>query len=875
MVTTIDNNHNFALFLSDQLDVIVSYWDSNLICNYANQAFSKWFGKSVKSIVGHLTMQELLGPHFAKNEVYLKGTLDGRKHQFETSVTINPNQVRCTLFKCHPHIQDNIVCGFYVHTTDISYIKNLERAADTSRSIINAISDGVISKTTDGTILTWSKGAEKILGYRAQDMIGKNISTIIPKDLCHEEAFVLSSVLSGHNLQEHETVRLKKDGTRVNVAITLSVIKNKSGEILGIAKVIRDITLQKKAETELHQSNERNRIFVQQSPNALAMFDREMKYIAASQRWLTDYKLQGRDIIGKSHYEIFPEITDSWKKIHKECLAGAVNQCDEALFERADGTRQWITWDVRPWYLSENNIGGLLIYAADITHMKERDAEKVRIQHILEKSNQVARIATWEVDALTGKASWSQTATEIFEVPHDHIPTKDGIWAFYKKGENFDKLLAAIKDSTEKGIPYDLEAEIITAKNNSRWIRVIGEAEFRDKICIRRFGIFQDITKNKESEVALHKVNDELSAILNASHVSIIGTNVSGVITHFSQGSENLLGYKAKEMVGINTPELIHVKDEVVARGDELSTLFGRDIRGFDAFVEMARHGKFDSREWTYVRKDGSRFPVQLVVTAIKNKDGVITGFLGVATDISDLKNAEKETKALLEISTEQNERLKNFAHIVSHNLRSHSGNISMLLMLYMESNPDLANNEYVSLLNKASDNLKETIADLNEVALINLSTAGKLVPVNLFQKIESAQYNVFQLAREAGVTIRNEVGKEVSVLGLAAYIDSILLNFITNGIKYRSDSPDAYVKLTSLVADDYVILKIEDNGLGIDLNKYGKQLFGMYKTFHNKEDARGIGLFITKNQVESIGGKIEVESEPGIGTTFKIYFRY
>ena len=121
---------------------------------------------------------------------------------------------------------------------------------------------------------------------------------------------------------------------------------------------------------------------------------------------------------------------------------------------------------------------------------------------------------------------------------------------------------------------------------------------------------------------------------------------------------------------------------------------------------------------------------------------------------------------------------------------------------------------------------------------------------------------------------IYNEINEEHHVKAIPAYLDSIVLNFLTNAIKYRSEKRTPIIELTSTIEDDYVVFKIKDNGLGIDMEKFGDKLFQMYKTFHYNEDAIGIGLFITKNHIESLGGKVEVTSEVDQGTEFSIYFK-
>ena len=152
------------------------------------------------------------------------------------------------------------------------------------------------------------------------------------------------------------------------------------------------------------------------------------------------------------------------------------------------------------------------------------------------------------------------------------------------------------------------------------------------------------------TKTELATANARLAGVLDAAtQVSIIATDVNGLITVFNSGAENLLGYSAGEMVGQQTPQIIHLRDEVVARGAELSRELGYLVEGFEAFVAYAKQGRFDHREWTYVRKDGSHFAVSLVVTAVKNSAGEITGFLGVAEDISLRKRQEERFRIVVE----------------------------------------------------------------------------------------------------------------------------------------------------------------------------------------------------------------------------------
>jgi signal transduction histidine kinase len=123
-------------------------------------------------------------------------------------------------------------------------------------------------------------------------------------------------------------------------------------------------------------------------------------------------------------------------------------------------------------------------------------------------------------------------------------------------------------------------------------------------------------------------------------------------------------------------------------------------------------------------------------------------------------------------------------------------------------------------------------------------------------------------------INVLNYISESVCVECLPAYLESIILNLVTNAIKYSDKSKAAKIIFTSSENSEFVILSIKDNGLGIDLERHKESIFGLYNTFHKNNDARGVGLYLTKNQIENMGGKIEVESEIAIGSTFKIYFK-
>ncbi|MCK0157272.1 PAS domain S-box protein [Cellulophaga sp. F20128] len=398
-----------------------------------------------------------------------------------------------------------------------------------------------------------------------------------------------------------------------------------------------------KLKADLETKDAYNRIFIEQAPTAIAMLDNNMNYLAVSQRWISDFKMEDKEIIGRSHYDLFPEIGDAWKANHQKCLQGATDTCDEAPFVRADGSVQWIYWDVRPWYIAKDTIGGLIMHTGDITHLKDKEEERVRIEKILDKTNEVARIGTWDIDLLKNEVFWSKMVCEIHEVSHDYTPNLETAINFIKKGESRDTIEKVVQEAIMNGTPYDVEVELVTAKNTIIWARAMGQAEIVDGQCIRLYGVFQDINERKLSQLALNKAHTELKAIFNSRAVAIVTTDTDGIIRQFNHGAEILTGYTASEMIGLQRPKKFHLREELDRFILDVAKKYDKNPKGFSPQLEMSKHNAYDTREWNYLRKDGSTLPALLTLTSMKDEEGNLIGYLGVSTDISEKRIAQNE----------------------------------------------------------------------------------------------------------------------------------------------------------------------------------------------------------------------------------------
>lgn len=248
---------------------------------------------------------------------------------------------------------------------------------------------------------------------------------------------------------------------------------------------------------------------------------------------------------------------------------------------------------------------------------------------------------------------------------------------------------------------------------------------------------------------------------------------------------------------------------------------------------------------------------------------------LCVGHEITHLILKQKELQQLVDITSEQNERLKNFTYIVSHNIRSHVANIVGILdiddLMASEEERRMA----WGILKESAASLDQTLHNLHEILSIQSHTNLPFTSFNVYQEINRVVKSIEFLMDQAETSIHYNFNKEEIINSNTAYFESIILNLLTNAIKYKSYTRRLEINLGLVNEGKFKVITFKDNGSGIDLKRFGEEMFGMYKRFHGNKDARGLGLFIIKTQIEAMKGKIEVESEVGIGTAFKLHFPY
>lgn len=255
----------------------------------------------------------------------------------------------------------------------------------------------------------------------------------------------------------------------------------------------------------------------------------------------------------------------------------------------------------------------------------------------------------------------------------------------------------------------------------------------------------------------------------------------------------------------------------------------------------------------------------------IFNDQMEIVGIRGAFQDITLEKEREISLQQSLSIIEGHNKRLYDFAHIVSHNLRSHVSNLQLSATLFETHNLNADQLELRNNFEEIGKSLDTTISHLNDIVTLQNPANINLETITFSDAVKKAKRDLQQTIIQSTCTIYTEFSEVEEIEYVAPYLDNILRNLINNAIQFKHPERDPEINIFSFEENNKVFLSIKDNGLGIDLEKYGDKIFKMYSTFHQNSTGQGIGLFLVKNQVEALGGNITVESKLGKFTKFTI----
>ncbi len=470
----------------------------------------------------------------------------------------------------------------------------------------------------------------------------------------------------------------------------------------------------------------------------------------------------------------------------------------------------------------------------------------------------------WDWKIQEDTMTWNKGIEGIFGYKQDQIG-KTSEWWF----ENIHpedsikmsiKLYSFIEQKTEKwqdqyrfkcadgSYKYVLDRGFILKDENGKSVRMIGA--------------IQDITKQKKEEQRLKLLETVITHTKDSVFITEPDLNDGNIpkIVYVNPAFSVMSGYVSDEIIG---------KSPNVFKGPNSNN------DDYEKLVDAIKNKEEYQVETISYTKDKDEYWVKLSMLPVYNSDGELSHWVSIQRDITEEKKQEVEKEQLIRELTRNNKDLQQFSYITSHNLRAPLSNLTGLLNLIDDitiEDPELK--EILDGFNKSTHLLNETINDLVKVIIIKDNPSiekEELMLKDIFEDVFSQLSFLIGLHKP----IIKFNFDEVSFLNTnKSYLESILLNLLTNAIKYKSASRKLKINITANKVDDCVVLIFKDNGIGIDLERNGDKIFGLYQRFHDYPDSKGLGLYLVKSQVETMGGTIGIESEVNVGTTFTLTFK-
>lgn len=797
-------------------------------------------------------------------------------------------------------------------TVEISDRKRMEAALRESEERLRSLYEDnpsmYFTVAPDGTILAVNRFGAQQLGYDPEELVGRPVSAVVAEEdqpyVCEELAKVFGEATGG--IESLEFRKQTKDGTIIWVRERVRIVRTEAAGPVALV-VCENISARKSVEAMLAEREEHLRLFIEHSPVALAMLDRDMRYLAASQRWRVDYHLGDQPLVGRSYYEVFPEIPERWKDIHRRCLAGAVEGCDEDPFVRLDGRTDWSRWEIRPWMKSDGTIGGIVIFSQDITARKQAEAAARASEERFALAARATNDGIWDWNIETGEQFWSDRHRELFGLESSGFVPTYAAWIGLVHPEDVDRVDRATRRHLDTREPYDMEVRVRMQDGRYRWFRDRGQAVWDSTgRPVRMVGSISDITEQRTAEQALRDAHAELEQRVAERTEQLALTNWSlqqeivertraeeaireselryklladatfdgvaihdqGILLEVNAGLERMFGYQAGELIGRSILDLV-----------------AEESRGMVA--AKMRDGVKGPYESFGLRKDGSTFPGEVVVRPYRYRGKDVR--LVAGRDITERKHletaqsqyletleqevAERSAEiARLEAQRAQTEKLAAMGRLaagVAHEINNPIAGIKNAFTLVRQAvDPAHPNAEFAGLIDREIARVAAIIQNMYQLCRPETRTDETVDVWTLVKDLEALLTPLLQQRR-----LKFEVDLMVSVQWLCLSrgdLMQVLLNLLSNAIECSPEGGTITFSLREETSG--VRLSVGDQGSGIG----AEHLPHIFDPFYTTKTGRhqkgmGLGLSVSQSLVQAMGGTIEIETELHRGSTFTL----
>ncbi|MDP0498655.1 MAG: PAS domain-containing protein [Verrucomicrobiota bacterium JB022] len=463
----------------------------------------------------------------------------------------------------------------------------------------------------------------------------------------------------------------------------------------------------------------------------------------------------------------------------------------------------------------------------------------------------------WDHNVETGEAIWSDRLYEILGYEAGALPASRETLYQLMHPDDREKVRLAARNHFEEGLPYRVEFRVRHQHGHYHWVEAHGTCtRATDGQPLRMIGAMLDIQDRKEKELALERQSYHLHEV---TRLAMIGSWELDFVNETLYWSPEV-----REMHGVASdfkPDLLTGIDFYVEEDRPTITEAVKQCRLACKPFELQLRLQPVEGEIFWARARGE---------PVLDSKGEVVKLRGILQNIDEPKRRELELRRTLEVVSKQNTRLTHFAHIVTHNLRTHTGNLRSLLDLYRTEDDAEMREELIELFGSTSETLFSTIEELSELVKVQSQVEQERAVLAFEDVLQKVKQILASEVEALDAQIEADFSAAPQIAFVPAYLESIFLNMASNALKYRSPERVPLLRIRSRpLPGGHVELAFRDNGQGIDLQRHGHKLFGLYQTFHRNADAHGVGLFLVKSQVESQGGSVSVRSEVDVGTTF------
>jgi signal transduction histidine kinase/PAS domain-containing protein len=506
-----------------------------------------------------------------------------------------------------------------------------------------------------------------------------------------------------------------------------------------------------------------------------------------------------------------------------------------------------------------------------------RDQSSYRkIQRELEKSQNLmlevealSKVGGWQIDLKSKEIFLTKNTYDIFDIEQG-TPLSIGMLTHLYQGQSLKEQTVSFANALQTGEGYVAERLVTTARHNIKWVRVKVNPILKKGECVRVFGSFQDITEEiklrkdlkDRREKALSKANYFQSLVDNQSFF-ILKSDFKGHLTFANEIFRKRYNFQEAPNFSkdFNLFQLINKMDQHRTR-----VLVRKCFNDPEATQRIILSNENANKE---------SLTIQWEIKAILDSEGMPVEVLYMGQDVSELYEKKSELQNLVTLVSNQNKKLVEYTNIISHNIRSHVANLLGLSNLIDLITAEKDQLDYFMLLKEAIQKLDETIKELNVITKIQQQPNLNYELVNLESLVEKVVSILIGDILNSNAKISINMDSTIAINTVPSYLESIILNLISNAITYRSPERKLVLNISAECGrNGKLIVTFADNGIGIDMEKHGDRIFKLYQTVSQNPGSKGLGLYLVKSQIESMGGEISLESKLGIGSQFTLHLK-